>query len=29
MCPHARNIGSLPPEGAHTSLETVLREVWS
>lgn len=27
MYPHARNTGSLPPEGAHTSLEAALREV--
>jgi len=27
MDPHARNTGSLPPEGAPTSLEAALREV--
>ena len=26
MYPHARNISSLPPEGAPTSLEAALRE---
>ncbi len=29
MSPHARNISSLPPKGAHPSLETARREVRS
>lgn len=27
MCPHARNIYSLPPEGANTFFEAALQEV--